>query len=227
MAEPATLHRALFRGGVTQAQDVSDYFVNSGLTAVDSQRARRAILAESIPSIENGLWRLLPDGRIELIWKIKPGAAWHDGTPFTANDLTFTLTVAHDKEFPEFRTATFDALEYRTTHPSFEVMRHPQGPSNIEKLHSNQAPMPSNRFVGLNRAGYQNPEFDALIDSHMATIPLETRMQVLGQIVHHMTDQLNVMGLFYDLRPTRVGSQVQNMAANNPTLNVHEWDLAR
>src|SRR5687768_15036617 len=57
MAEPATLHRALFRGGVTQAQDISDYFVNSGMSAVDSQGMRRPILAEALPSVENGLWK--------------------------------------------------------------------------------------------------------------------------------------------------------------------------
>jgi peptide/nickel transport system substrate-binding protein len=519
MAEPASLHRALFRGGVTQAQDISDFFVNSGLTALDSQGVRQPILAEAAPSIDNGLWKLLPDGRMELLWKIRGNAAWHDGTPLTTDDLLFTLTVAQDKELPEFRNGTFDVLqqaealdsrtlrtvweqpfiradrlftggrdgayepiprhllertyldnkdgfrqlaywtneyvglgpyklkewsqgsyllleandafvlgrpkidemevriildpgtvganilagavqatvgtglnleqsleihdqwrdgklevsyenwilaypqfinpnppivlnpefrrallraidrqamadviqagyvpiahsyvrpdepeykatepfvvkyeydprraaqgleelgytrgpdgilvdatgqrlsmevrastspeihtksffpvvdywqrlgiaidpvvipiqktadlEYRTTHPSFEVMRHPNGPSNVERLHSNQAPLPSNRFVGQNRARYMNPEFDSLIEQYLATIPWDPRMQILGQIVHQLSDQLIVMGLFYDLRPTLVGNQVQNMAANNPTWNVHEWDIAR
>ena len=30
------------------------------------------MLAEVVPTIENGLWRLLPDGQMELTWKIKP-----------------------------------------------------------------------------------------------------------------------------------------------------------
>src|SRR5258706_9543291 len=37
MAEPSALYRGMFRGSVIQAQDVSDFFVNSGLTAMDSQ----------------------------------------------------------------------------------------------------------------------------------------------------------------------------------------------
>ena len=45
-------------------------------------------------------------------------------------------------------------LEYRTTHPSFEVIRHPNGPSNVERLRSDQVPLPANRFVGQNRSRY-------------------------------------------------------------------------
>lgn len=112
MAEPAALYRALFRGGVTQAQDVSDFFVNSGLTALDSQGARRPVLAEAVPSLQNGLWKLLPDGTMELTWTIRPGATWHDGTPLTADDLIFTLTVSGDREFPEFRNGTFEGLTH-------------------------------------------------------------------------------------------------------------------
>jgi ABC-type transport system substrate-binding protein len=116
-------------------------------------------------------------------------------------------------------------LEYRTTHPSFEVMRHPVGAANVDRLHSSQAPLPENRFFGANRARYQNPEFDAMIDTYVATIPMEPRLVALRQVVHHISDQLNVMGLFYDLRTTLVSNKVTNMPANNPTWNVHLWDL--
>lgn len=116
-------------------------------------------------------------------------------------------------------------LEYRTTHPSFEVMRHPNGPSNVERLRSDQVPQPSNRFVGQNRSRYMSPEFDAMIDRYLSTIPWEPRMQMLGQVVNFLSDQLIVMGLFYDLRPTLIGNSVSNMEALNPAWNAHEWDI--
>jgi hypothetical protein len=47
----------------------------------------------------------------------------------------------------------------------------------------------------------------------------------LSQIVHHVSDQLNAMGLFYDIGTTLVGNRVLNVPASNPTSNVHEWDL--
>jgi ABC-type transport system substrate-binding protein len=163
--------------------------------------------------------------RLQMEVRASTSPEIHTKSFFPVVDYWQRLGIAIDPVvIPIQKTAD---LEYRTTHPSFEVMRHPQGPSNVERLHSNQAPLPHNRFVGQNRARYQNPEFDALIEQYLATIPWEPRMQVLGQIVHHMTDQLNVMGLFYDLRPTLVSHKVQNISASYPTWNVHEWDLTR
>src|SRR5207302_8838736 len=56
--------------------------------------------AVSVPSVENGQWKLFPDGSMELTWAIRPGAAWHDGTPVTTDDLVFSLQVLRDKDLP-------------------------------------------------------------------------------------------------------------------------------
>jgi peptide/nickel transport system substrate-binding protein len=52
-----------------------------------------AILAAEIPSIQNG--GLSADAK-SVTWKLKPGVKWHDGKPFTADDLVFTWDYAHD-----------------------------------------------------------------------------------------------------------------------------------
>ena len=70
-----------------------------------------------------------------------------------------------------------------------------------------------------------NPELDGLIETYLATIPMEPRMQVLGQIVHHISDQLNVLGLFYDLRITLVSNRIANLSGGLPAWNAHEWEL--
>ena len=85
--------------------------------------------------------------------------------------------------------------------------------------------IPQNRFVGGNRSRYMNPELDGLIDRYLATIPFAPRMQALGGIVHHVSDQLNVIGLFYDLRTTLVSNRLRNVTAQYPTWNAHEWEL--
>lgn len=51
------------------------------------------ILAAEIPSIQNG--GLTADGEW-VIWKLKPGVKWHDGEPFTADDLVFNWEYAKD-----------------------------------------------------------------------------------------------------------------------------------
>ena len=48
---------------------------------------------EEIPSLANG--GLSPDGTT-VTWRLKQGVVWHDGKPFTADDVIFTWEYAAD-----------------------------------------------------------------------------------------------------------------------------------
>src|SRR5438876_761450 len=61
--------------------------VSAGLSNYDDRGLLRPQLAQAVPTLDNGLWRLLPEGRMEMSWTIRDGAAWHDGTPVTSSDL--------------------------------------------------------------------------------------------------------------------------------------------
>lgn len=74
------------------------------LTAQDENGIYQARLAAEKPTLENGLWRANPDGTMEMVWKLRPGIRWHDGTPFTAEDMLFTFQVRQDRDLP--RSAT-------------------------------------------------------------------------------------------------------------------------
>ena len=50
-------------------------------------------LAAEIPSRQNG--GLGADGKT-VTWKLKRGVSWHDGKPFTADDVVFTAAYAGD-----------------------------------------------------------------------------------------------------------------------------------
>ncbi len=65
-------------------------------------------MAEAVPSFENGLWRVLSDGRMETTWKIRPTARWHDGPPFTSADVLFTTRLEQDRELPVQRKPAYD-----------------------------------------------------------------------------------------------------------------------
>jgi len=67
-------------------------------------------VADAVPSSENGQWRVFPDGRMETTWKIRPGAHWHDGTPFTSADLLFTTRLEQDKNLPVQRKLAYDFI---------------------------------------------------------------------------------------------------------------------
>src|SRR5271154_4370704 len=51
------------------------------------------ILAAEIPSVEAGT---VDKDLRWVIWKLKPGVKWHDGTPFTAADCVFNWQYASD-----------------------------------------------------------------------------------------------------------------------------------
>jgi len=58
-------------------------------------------LAEEIPSIERGTWRIDDGaGTMETTFRLRPGLAWHDGTPFTSADFRFGWEVASDPKVP-------------------------------------------------------------------------------------------------------------------------------
>jgi peptide/nickel transport system substrate-binding protein len=111
--DPNTLSYSVSRAGSggVPGLDALEMFVSSGLTIEDDRGARRPQLAEAVPTLENGGWRLLPDGRMETTWTIRPNARWHDGTPVTAHDLVFTLLVGQDQDIPALSNAGYASIE--------------------------------------------------------------------------------------------------------------------
>jgi peptide/nickel transport system substrate-binding protein len=61
------------------------------LAAFDADANFVPILAAEIPSRENG--GLAADGK-SVTWRLKQGVHWHDGKPFTADDVVFTWEYA-------------------------------------------------------------------------------------------------------------------------------------
>jgi peptide/nickel transport system substrate-binding protein len=65
------------------------------LTAWDPDGNLVPVLAAEIPDIENG--GIAADG-MSVTWKLKQGVKWHDGEPFTADDVVFNWEYATDPE---------------------------------------------------------------------------------------------------------------------------------
>ncbi|TQX84403.1 MULTISPECIES: peptide ABC transporter substrate-binding protein [unclassified Rhizobium] len=70
------------------------------LFAIDPQGKFTPALAVEVPSVENG--GISADG---LSWKVKlrDDVKWHDGSPFTAEDVKFTLELMVDPTFLSWR----------------------------------------------------------------------------------------------------------------------------
>ena len=114
--------------------------------------------------------------------------------------------------------------EYRATFPGFTLQGGSSGVEAIKNSHGSQARLPENNYTGSNYSRYINPEFDALIDRFLTTIPRPERMEALRQVVRHMTDQVNMMNLYYATTSTMVKNNVENVPVRLPW-NVEQWEV--
>ena len=87
----ATLLNPHFAVG-TKDQEGSRIFYEP-LVGYDDDGTLVPFLAAEIPSLQNG--GLSADGK-SVTWKLKKGVQWHDGKPFTADDVVFTAEYASD-----------------------------------------------------------------------------------------------------------------------------------
>ena len=67
----------------------------------DNPGNRMPRLAEAVPTLENGLWKLNSDGTMETRLRLVPNAKWHDGTPLTTRDFLFNDDVYLEKSLPQ------------------------------------------------------------------------------------------------------------------------------
>ena len=88
----------------TKDRDGSRLFYEP-LAAWDREGNLRPKLAASIPNREDGT--LAADGK-SVIWKMKQGVRWHDGKPFSAEDVLFTWQYSSDPA-----TATVTSGSYK------------------------------------------------------------------------------------------------------------------
>lgn len=99
MATEPTVIGSKFGGGGSGATDFPFVF-HAQLTQFDPNGVPVPILAQEAPSVEQGSWRLFDDGRMETTYRLRPNLTWHDGTPFTSEDVVFTWRAIMNPALP-------------------------------------------------------------------------------------------------------------------------------
>lgn len=103
--EPDTLNRF-----ATHILEDTMICIIEGLTVWNEKMEVVPVLAEVVPSYENGLVQVNSDGTMEVTWKLREGVAWHDGTPFTSADVAFTVKAINDPSYNPESTEGFDQI---------------------------------------------------------------------------------------------------------------------
>lgn len=122
--------------------------------------------------------------------------------------------------------------EYRAQFPGFELIQNGNSLTvrDVRRFHSSSTSLPENRFQNAgNSSRYQNPELDAAIERYLSAIAYADRMDALGAIVNHQTENLPLTGLFFFVTPTMLANRLQNVVARgdrfSESWNAHEWDV--
>ncbi len=126
-----------------------------------------------------------------------------------------------------------EKLKYEAEWPGFTLIRGNNDLEGLPILHSAQARLPERGYNGTNRGNYMNSELDALIDRYFVTIPERERLETLGKIIHHISDQLAILPLYYGAEPAVISHRLVNVgpkpagsAGQTQAWNAHEWDVS-
>ncbi len=95
------------------------------------------VLAAEIPSVDNGA--VAKDGTA-VTWKLKQGVTWHDGQPFTADDVAFTFQYVSNPD-----TAAYTAGQYVTVQSVDAI-----DPQTVKITFKSPVPFWQTAFVGAN-----------------------------------------------------------------------------
>jgi peptide/nickel transport system substrate-binding protein len=91
----------------TKDQDASRIFYEP-LCSYDPDGNLVPILAAAVPSVQSG--SLAKDGTW-VTWRLKRGVTWHDGKPFTADDVVFNYEYAKDPATAAVTSGTYTGVE--------------------------------------------------------------------------------------------------------------------
>ncbi len=95
------------KGGTGPTQELH----TSALVTSDPSGGIEPRLLSQLPSLQDGTMVLLPGGRMQTTWKLRPNARWHDGNPITADDLAFTFQVYREPGVPFASSGTAASIK--------------------------------------------------------------------------------------------------------------------
>ncbi len=94
---------------------------HASLVQTDEHNIPQAQLAEGFPILGTESWKLFPDGRMELSWRLRKGLSWHDGTPLTTADFVLSFQFqksAHPESEPAEAASAPDDQTFVVSYPN-------------------------------------------------------------------------------------------------------------
>lgn len=169
--EPASIAAKPILASQGTTTTVQRRLFNAGLTFRDNREQPLPYLIEGLPELNSSSWVVLPDGRMETTYRLKPNLFWHDNAPLTADDFVFALQVYARPEFGATRSSPIKqmgevvaadprtvVIHWREPYPDAAVMQagtFPPLPRHLLEEALTQAPVefPNHPFWGREYVG--------------------------------------------------------------------------
>jgi ABC-type transport system substrate-binding protein len=130
------------------------------------------------------------------------------------NESIFPVALAQDQQA-------------RSNFPSLMTISMPQGVDTLSQYNTGAIPRAETRWVGFNRGGWSNPEFDRVAETFTSTLDPDRRVQLLGQMERTFTEDMASIPLFFNAIPLVAVGAVkgpQNVApASDIAWDIHNW----
>jgi len=143
------------------------------------------------------------------------GAGWRQAG-FEVNESIFPVAQTQDGQA-------------RATFPGLFTFSTPLGEDTLASLNTNGIPRPDNRWVGNNRGGWSNADFDRLSETFSTTLDRDQRVQQIAHMVRIFNAEIPALPLYFNPIPVAHVSALrgpQNVApASAMAWNVYQWEL--
>lgn len=117
--EPDTMNRY-----ATHILEDIESCIVEGLVVADEKMGVVPLLANEVPTTENGGVVLRADGGMDVTWRLRPGVKWHDGTPHTSADVKFTVDAINKGDWKPESVDGFDRIASVDTPDSLTAVVH-------------------------------------------------------------------------------------------------------
>jgi peptide/nickel transport system substrate-binding protein len=114
--------------------------------------------------------------------------------------------------------------QMRNTHPSLSATGGQSGEIRLTEHTSDTVPSAQNRWIGTNRGGWTNPEFDRLAQQFHGTLVRPERNALLAQMARVFTDDVAVISLYFNPTTTAFVTSLKGPKPAVPD-GTMSWDI--
>lgn len=154
-----------------------------------------------------------------------------NGTEAYVKELAIIASGWRQAGFETKETAVPVALaqnrEVRGSYPGFYVSESGSGEKSFELYIARTIGTPQNNWVGSNRAGFSDPEFDRLQDAFSRTLDRSERNRLAIEMATVLSDQVAAISLVFSVNTLAIAPGLVGPGAWGPdgsfTWNAHLW----